>query len=130
MFGALCANSVRMVIRPTIVRQSISGSRGLLHQSASLQKVETMKQVDVDEAAVQAQLGKMNMNFVRKAEKTNKERAKNHKFYRRTDWMIAATCFSIAIGIYSYTMFAIQQEQFLDDFDMPEEIDRIKDEDK
>ena len=30
------------------------------------------------------------------------------------------------IGIYGYTIFAIQQERFLDDFDMPEEIDRTK----
>ena len=52
------------------------------------------------------------------------------RFYRRTDWMIAATCFAIVFGIYSYTIFAIQQEQFLDDFDMPEDIDRIKEEDK
>jgi len=29
-------------------------------------------------------------------------------------------------GIYAYTIFAIQQERFLDDFDMPEEIDRTK----
>jgi hypothetical protein len=130
MFGVLCANSVRMAVRPSIVRQSVYGCRAFLHQSACLQKVETMKQVDVDEAAVQAQLGKMHMNFVRKAENKNKERAKNHKFYRRTDWMIAATCFAIVFGIYSYTIFAIQQEQFLDDFDMPEDIDRIKEEDK
>jgi len=33
------------------------------------------------------------------------------RFFRRTDWMIAAFCFSLVIGIYSYTMFAIQQEQ-------------------
>ena len=26
--------------------------------------------------------------------------------------------------IYGYTIWAIQQEKFLDDFDMPEEIDR------
>ncbi len=32
----------------------------------------------------------------------------------------------LQIGVYSYTIFAIQQEKFLDDFDMPEEIDRTK----
>ena len=30
----------------------------------------------------------------------------------------------------SYTIWAIQQEKFLDDFDMPEEIDRTREEDK
>jgi hypothetical protein len=34
--------------------------------------------------------------------------------------------FALYIGVYSYTIFAIQQEKFLDDFDMPEEIDRTK----
>jgi hypothetical protein len=33
---------------------------------------------------------------------------------------------ALQIGVYSYTIFAIQQEKFLDDFDMPEEIDRTK----
>ena len=85
-----------------------------------------MEQVEVDEADVQQKLGKINMDFVRKAEKRNRERASMHRFFRRTDWMIAAGCFGIVVGIYSYTIFAIQQEKFLDDFDMPEEIDRTK----
>jgi len=95
-------------------------------RSAPLLKAPTMKQVDVDEGGVQDKLGTINMDFVRKAEKKNKERAKMHRFFRRTDWMIAATCFGMVIGIYSYTMFAIKQEKFLDDFDMPEEIDRTE----
>ena len=85
-----------------------------------------MTQVEVDEMAVQQKLGKINMDFVRKAEKRNKERATLHRFFRRKDWIIAGTCFGIVIGIYSYTIWAIQQEKFLDDFDMPEEIDRTK----
>jgi len=89
-----------------------------------------MKQVDVDELEVQKRLGHTSMNFVRKAEKKNKARAKMHRFYRRTDWMIAAFCFALVISIYSYTMFAIKQETFLDDFDMPEEIDRTEPENK
>ena len=43
--------------------------------------------------------------------------------------MIATFCFSLVIGIYSYTLYAIQQEKFLDDFEMPEDIDRTKKED-
>ena len=52
------------------------------------------------------------------------------RFFRRKDWMIAAFCFSLVSGIYSYTIWAIQQEKFLDDFDMPEEIDRSQKESK
>jgi len=89
-------------------------------------KAPRMKQIEVDEIEVQQKLGKINMDFVRKAEKRNKERAAMHRFFRRKDWMIAAFCFSLVIGIYSYTIWAIQQEKFLDDFEMPEEIDRTK----
>lgn len=60
------------------------------------------------------------MEFVRIAEKQNQERAVRHKKYRRKDWGIAVTCFAIAISIYSYTMYAIKQERFLDDFEMPD----------
>ena len=38
-----------------------------------------MRQVEVDEMAVQKKLGKINMDFVRKAEKRNKERASMHR---------------------------------------------------
>jgi len=75
---------------------------------------------------VQKKLGNINMDFVRKAEKRNKERASMHRFFRRKDWMIAGFCFSLVGGIYTYTIWAIQQEKFLDDFDMPEEIDRTQ----
>ena len=33
---------------------------------------------------------------------------------------MAAICFSAIIAIYSYTIFAIKQETFLDDFEMPD----------
>lgn len=115
-------NTARLV-RPLISRQMLPCTTSCLHTTSTFNKIETMRQVDVDEADIQKRLGKLNMDFVRKAEKQNKERAKRHKFYRRKDWIIATFCFSLVIGIYSYTMYAIQQEKFLDDFDMPEDID-------
>ena len=60
------------------------------------------------------------MEFVRLAERQNLERAQRHKKYRRKDWLIASICFFIAISIYGYTMYAIKQERFLDDFEMPD----------
>lgn len=93
-------------------------------------QVPRMKQVEVDELDVQKKLGQINMDFVRKAEKRNKKRASMHRFFRRKDWLIAAFCFSLVIGIYSYTIFAIQQEKFLDDFEMPEDIDRTQEQKK
>lgn len=98
-----------------------------MRSSLPLRKTETMKQIDVDASAVQQKLGNINMDFVRKAERKNKQRAKLHRFFRRTDWMIATVCFSLVASIYGYTIFAIQQEKFLDDFEMPEEIDKTED---
>jgi len=106
-----CITSVALV-RPSIA----------LHMA----EVPRMRQVEVDELDVQKKLGKINMDFVRKAEKRNKERASMHRFFRRKDWLIAVFCFSIVIGIYSYTIWAIQQEKFLDDFEMPDEIDHTQ----
>jgi len=125
MFGRLIARKFNFT-RPAL-RGVSSNSVLCVKQTQVLLKVETMKQVDVDENEVQKRLGSINMDFVRKAERKNKERAKMHKFFRRTDWMIAGTCFALVIGIYGYTMFAIQQEKFLDDFEMPEEIDKTQD---
>merc|ERR1712106_1031868 len=101
-----------------------------LSSTSVMRKATTMPQVEVDDASVQQKLGKVNMDFVRKAEKRNKERAERHRFFRKTDWMIAAFCFSLVISIYTYTIWAVKQEAFLDDFEMPEEIDRTKPEDK
>jgi hypothetical protein len=120
-------SSVR-VTRP-LVRQLLPSSTACLHTSSPVYKAETMKQVDVDEADIQQRLGKLNMDFVRKAERQNRVRATKHKFYRRKDWMIASFCFSLVVAIYAYTMLAIQQEKFLDDFDFPEDIDITKKED-
>ncbi len=81
---------------------------------------ETMKQVEVDEPHVQSALGQIQMNLVKQAEKQNLDRAERHRKFRRKDWMVGLTCFAIVVGIYCYTIFAIKQEQFLDDFDMPD----------
>ena len=39
------------------------------------------------------------------------------------DWLIGGGALATAIGIYMYTIFAIQQEKFLDDFDMPDPLE-------
>ena len=79
-----------------------------------------MKQIEVDEADVKQKLGDIQMAFVKKAETRNKDRASKHVFYRRKDWMVGMTCLGIAISIYAYTIFAMKQETFLDDFEMPD----------
>ena len=80
---------------------------------------KTMEQVEVDEAKVQQNLGKINMAMIKKAEQINKERAERHIKNRKKDFVIGGTCAAIALSIYFYTMFAIKQETFLDDFEVP-----------
>lgn len=82
--------------------------------------IQQMQQVEVDEAKTKQELGQIQMAFIKKAEQRNRERASRHVFYRRKDWMIGSTCIAIAISIYAYTIFAMKQETFLDDFEMPD----------
>lgn len=126
----MMAAAMRQLNRSTCFRQvrhfTVGQQPLMMQMSPVVLRADRMRQVDVDEPSVQKQLGNINMDFVRKAEKRNTERATMHRFFRRKDWMIATACFAIVIGIYGYTIFAIKQEKFLDDFDMPEEIDRTK----
>ena len=92
-------------------------------------KRPVMEQVEVDEPHVQEQLGKIQMDLVKKAEEMKSGHADKHRKHRRKDWLVGGGCLATAVGIYMYTIYAIQQEKFLDDFDMPdplEEQDRSK----
>ena len=111
---------LRGMPRPFLRLRLLSTSSSSLNSAAD----KTMKQVEVDELEVQKKLGEMQMNFVKKAERLNLERAEKHRANRRKDWLIAGFCFSLAVSIYSYTIYAIKQETFLDDFVMPDPMEQ------
>jgi len=95
----------------------------------AMAKRPVMEQVEVDEPHVQEQLGKIQMDLVRKAEEMKLGHSDKHRNHRRKDWLVGGGCLGVAVGIYVYTIYSIQQEKFLDDFDMPdplEEQDRSK----
>lgn len=99
------------------------GSRAAFHSHSSftlLSSKNTMKQIAVDAPEVKASLGDMQMRFVKKAEKMNAERAKEYSSSRRNTVIVGSLCVTIAASIYTYTIYAIKQETFLDDFDMPD----------
>jgi len=103
-----------------------SGRMVTLQQRAALSfkaKSKHMEQVEVDEQHVKDQLGQQSMAFVKKAEKMNRQRASKHVVFRRKDWIIGGSCFGLAIAIYAYTIYAMKQERFLDDFEMPDPLD-------
>nr|XP_040569480.1 cytochrome c oxidase assembly factor 3, mitochondrial-like [Lepeophtheirus salmonis] len=85
-----------------------------------LKRSKSMKQVNVDDLETRAKLGSIQMDFIQKAEKMNSRRASQFSKYRRQDLIVGGVCFTMAISIYLYTIFAIKQEQFLDDFEMPD----------
>lgn len=87
-----------------------------------LKSTESMQQVDVDDPQLQAQLGKLKLGLIRKAEKENEKRAKKHVKHRKRDWTIGGVCFATVIAVYGYTIWAMQQETFLDDFEVPNPI--------
>jgi len=89
----------------------------------AMAKRPVMEQVEVDEPHVQQQLGKIQMDLVKKAEEMKMNHADKHRKHRRKDWLIGGGALATAIGIYMYTIFAIQQEKFLDDFDMPDPLE-------
>jgi len=81
--------------------------------------VKSMSQIDVDDPELQAHLGKLRMGLIRKAEKETQHKAQKHVKYRKKDWYVAAFCVSSIIAIYGYTIWAMRQETFLDDFEVP-----------
>jgi hypothetical protein len=99
--------------------------RRCLHRSAAarMSKPPTMKQVEVDEPHVQEELGRIQMDLVKRAERLNADRANKHRHYRKKDWVIGLLCATVACSIYGYTIYAIKQEKFLDDFEMPDPLD-------
>jgi len=85
-----------------------------------------MQQVDPDDPRLQAELGKIQLSMMRKAEGVTRDRVAKYKRYRKTDIIVASICAGFALSIYAYTMFAIKQENFLDDFEVPNPIPEEK----
>ncbi|KAK2151713.1 hypothetical protein LSH36_353g00030 [Paralvinella palmiformis] len=58
-------------------------------------------------------------HFIKKVTEMNKTRAMNRFLVQHRNKWTAALIISGVMGIYVYTMSAVQQENFLDDFDPP-----------
>lgn len=60
------------------------------------------------------------ITYMKFIEQKNLERVQNLKIIRRKNWITGSIIGAGVIGIYFYSMFAIKQESFLDDFNEPE----------
>ena len=79
-------------------------------------KADILGKIKLNEKA----LNVAEQNYMRKINERNMERYVKEKTLRKHYRIVGAILFGFVISIYSYTMFAINQEKFLDDFDIPE----------
>lgn len=61
-------------------------------------------------------------------EQENLKRVKKLEVIRRRNWITGMTLGCCVLGIYAYTITTIKQEKFLDDFEEPQKIVRVKEE--
>jgi len=58
--------------------------------------------------------------YMKRLEEQNLQRAKKVLGYRKSNNRLAFALTLGVIGIYSYTIYSVKQEKFLDDFEEPE----------
>ncbi|CAO1346937.1 unnamed protein product [Diamesa hyperborea] len=64
-------------------------------------------------------LKKSEIDFMKLIEEQNLDRVRKLKLTRRNNIITAFCLGGSVLGIYGYSMFAVQQEKFLDDFNEP-----------
>lgn len=67
-----------------------------------------------------SRLNESDKEFIRRLQEQNLERVAKLKRVRRNNLLTAGFLGLGIIGIYSYTIYAVKQETFLDDFNEPE----------
>lgn len=81
-------------------------------QNEAMPKVDVLKDV--------GKLKSTDVVYMKRLEEQNLQRARRVLGYRKANNRIAIALGLGVIGIYSYTIYAVQQEKFLNDFEMPE----------
>ncbi|CAH0546466.1 unnamed protein product [Brassicogethes aeneus] len=66
-----------------------------------------------------SKLNKTELNFIKNIEEKNRVRVEKLKKLRRNNLITAGILGAGILGIYGYSMYAVKQENFLDDFDEP-----------
>lgn len=76
-----------------------------------------MPKVDADKD--KHRISEVQLSYMKFVEKENIERAQKLKKLRRKNIFTALGLGAAVIGIYAYSILAVKQETFLDDFDEP-----------
>lgn len=74
---------------------------------------ERMPKIDL------SKLKQSDLDFIKYIEKQNRERVEKLKRLRKTNLITAGILGCGVFSIYLYSMYAVKQETFLDDFDEP-----------
>lgn len=69
-----------------------------------------------------SKLRKVDLDFIKLIEKQNFERVQKLKRIRRNNLITGCLVGAGVLSIYGYTIWAVRQESFLDDFDEPPKI--------
>ncbi|EZA52373.1 cytochrome c oxidase assembly factor 3, mitochondrial isoform X2 [Ooceraea biroi] len=77
-----------------------------------------MPKVDVVKDA--GRLKSTDVVYMKRLEEHNLERAKRVQIYRKRNRISGIVLGLTALSIYVYTMYAVKQEKFLDDFEVPQ----------
>lgn len=62
------------------------------------------------------------LHYMRQVEIANLERVNRLKKVRSNNRLMGSCLTAFALAIYGYTIYAVKQEKFLDDFDEPEKL--------
>jgi len=105
---------VKTLMKPVLSKQTLCGLSKNIHQISTIKQMKESIQPNL--------VHRRNMQNESNVPTKDPELAKKMRRFQ----IAIATCFAFAIGTYCFTLYSIQQEKFLDDFDMPEQIDRTQ----
>lgn len=99
--------------------RTFSGTNLLRNTQTQIQKNQPSSASDV-KAPDMKNLSQIQGIYMNKINKRNEERYLREKKLRKHYRITGSLLFAFVLSVYFYTMYAIQQEKFLDDFDVPE----------
>lgn len=77
---------------------------------------ERMPKIDLNK------LKQTDIDFMKYVEQQNLERVRKLQALRRNNIIVGSLLGTAVLGIYAYSIFSVKQENFLDDFDVPETV--------
>lgn len=90
------------------------GADSQLEQNQSMPKVDLLKDAE--------KLKLTDVVYMKRLEELNLRRAKKVQGYRKSNNRLAIALSLGVLGIYTYTIYSVKQEKFLDDFEEPEKM--------